>query len=97
MNNPAIENAIQACKNVIINELKKELERLPNHGIQFDKPYYSAKFDENIVHLRCNEGRVLIGTTSPFGDTDEVPEEEDLELYAIDEMLTIYNRAFPLI
>lgn len=90
MNNPIIIKARDDFRKLIMSEITKQLLNQANHGLQFnDNPIQLDKTGETIVSLRYDRGRILVGL-----DTDMEVEEEDFELYSIDEMLTMAEKVF---
>ena len=90
MNNPIIIKARDDFRKLIMSEITKQLLNQANHGLQFnDNPVKLDKTGETIVSLRYDRGRILVGL-----DTDMEVEEEDFELYSIDEMLAMAEKVF---
>lgn len=93
MKNKAIEYARDNVRKTLMSEIQKEVLSTKDFKIDFkagsDKPPVRIN-NETIVYLRYERGRILTGI-----DSDGIqPDEEDLELYSIDEMLTLAETIF---
>ena len=83
MKNNTIYNAIQNCRNTLINEVSAELERRKEHSVKVDILLPDAY---HITTICLYGGRPLVIYTDSYGE-----EFDDLELFTIDEITTIID------
>lgn len=83
MKNNTIYNAIQNCRNTLINEVSAELERREEHSIKVDILLPDAY---HITNICLYGGRPLVIYTDAYGE-----EFDDLELFTIDEISKIID------
>ena len=81
--NKNIENALRELRNTILKELSSHLLKMENGRVELEKPFEITP-GEYVMNVHCENGRVIVGI-----DTDDIPEENDLELYSTDEMVKI--------
>ena len=90
MSNNAISAAQSGFRKTIMDEVRDALLRRPDHTLLFpEKPIHFPASEETVVQIRYQQGRILVGL-----DTDMEVEEEDFEMYSIDEMLAIAEKVF---
>ena len=83
MTNNTIHNAIQNCRNTLINEVQAELERRKEHSVKVDILLPDAN---HITTVCLYGGRPLVIYTDSYGE-----EADDLELFTIDEITKIID------
>jgi len=83
MKNNTIYNAIQNCRNTLINEVSAELERRKEHSVKVDILLPDAY---HITTICLYGGRPLVIYTDSYGE-----EADDLELFTLDEITKIID------
>ena len=88
--NKNIEEAVRNLKNTILKELSSFLLKETNGRKEFKKPFEISP-GEYVVNVHYYLGRIIVGI-----DSDDIPEENDLELYSTDEMVKIAQKVFEI-
>ena len=83
MKNNTIYNAIQNCRNTLINEVAAELERRKEHSVKVDILLPDAN---HITTVCLYGGRPLVIYSDAYGE-----EADDLELFTLDEITQIID------
>lgn len=81
--NKNIENALRELRNTILKELSSHLLKMENGKIELKQPFEITP-GEFVLSVYYQNGRIIV-----VSDTEDVPEENDLELYGTDEMVKI--------
>lgn len=81
--NKNIEEAVRTLKNIILKELSSCLQKTDDGKIELKQPFEIIP-GEFVLSVYYQNGRIIV-----VSDTEDVPEENDLELYSTDEMVKI--------